>query len=103
MKEDTGFFRLENVQRGEALQIEVDGCPVAAFAGETVATALLSAGIFSCQIHDSRAMGVFCNIGQCCSCLMAIDGVSGVRACQTPVRPGLKVETRKVEKRGPRP
>lgn len=103
MKEDMGFLRLENVQRGEALQIEVDGRPVAAFAGETVATALLSAGFFSCQIHASRTMGVFCNIGQCCSCLMTIDGVSGVRACQTLVSPGQRVATRRVEKRGPRP
>jgi len=103
MKEDLGFMRLENVNRGEALQIEVDGRPAPAFAGETVATALLSAGIFACQNHDSRTLGVFCNIGQCCSCLMTIDGVSGVRACQTPVSPGLKVVTRRVEKRSARP
>lgn len=85
------------------MQIEVDGAPLPAFAGESVATALLSAGVFSCQSHDGRPLGVFCGIGQCCSCLMTIDGVSGVRACQTPVRAGLKVETRRMEKRGSRP
>lgn len=103
MKKKSGFLRLGNVQRGAPLEIEVDGQPVGAFAGESVATALLSSGIFSCQFHDGRSLGVFCNIGQCCSCLMTIGGVSGVRACQSLVSPGLKVETRRVEKRGPRP
>ena len=103
MKENLGFLRLENVQRGAPLEIEVDGRPVSAFAGESVGTALLAAEIFSCQSHDSRPLGVFCNIGQCCSCLMTIGGISGVRACQTLVSPGLKVETRRVEKRVDRP
>lgn len=103
MKENLGFYRLENVQRGIPLEIEVDGRPVPAFAGESVGTALLAAGIISCQSHDGRPLGVFCNIGQCCSCLMTIDGISGMRACQTTVRPGMKVESRTVDKREPRP
>jgi predicted molibdopterin-dependent oxidoreductase YjgC len=103
MKENPGFTRLENVQRGIPLEIEVDGRPVPAFAGESVAAALLAAGIFFCQSHDGRPLGVFCNIGQCCSCLMTVDGMSGVRACQTPASPGLKVVTRRVEKRADRP
>lgn len=99
MKKQPGFKRLQEVRRGKAVEIEVDGHPLKAFLGESVATALLSAGIFSCQTHDDRPMGIFCNIGQCCSCLMVIDGTSGVRACQTPVCSGLKVLTRKVVKR----
>ncbi len=102
MTNGEGFLRIENVQRGDELQIEIDGKPLPAFAGESVAAALLSAGFFLCQRHTNRPLGVFCNIGQCCSCLMTINGVSGVRACQTPVSPVLKVETRSVEKRGPR-
>lgn len=102
MKEKSGFLRLENVQRGTPLEIEVDGRPVPAFAGESVAAALLASGRFVCQSHDGRSLGVFCNIGQCCSCMMTIGGVSGVRACQAPVSPGLKVETRRVAKRGSR-
>jgi hypothetical protein len=37
--------RIENVQRGVALKIFVDGKEVKAFAGETVAAALLAAGV----------------------------------------------------------
>jgi D-hydroxyproline dehydrogenase subunit gamma len=102
MEKNPAFRRLDKVRRGAPVEIEVDGRPVQAFAGESVAAALLASGIFSCQSHDGRPLGVFCNIGQCFSCLMTIGGVSGARACQSPVSPGLKVETRTVESRGPR-
>jgi predicted molibdopterin-dependent oxidoreductase YjgC len=102
MKEQLGFWRLGDIGRGEAVQLKVDGIVVPAFTGETVATAMLSAGLLRCQTHADRPLGVFCNIGQCCSCLMTINGVSGVRACQTPVSPGLEIQTRKVQKRAPR-
>lgn len=103
MKENPGFLRLETVQRGTPLEIYVDGRPVPAFTGESVGTALLAAGIFACQSHAGRPLGVFCDIGQCFSCLMTIGGISGVRACQTPVSPGLTVETRRVAKRVDQP
>jgi hypothetical protein len=35
----------QGVERGDAITIEVNGAPLAAHAGETVATALLAAGI----------------------------------------------------------
>ena len=84
--------------RGSKMEIMVNGKPVEAFAGETVATAMLADGSWTCQTHDGRPMGVFCNIGVCHSCLMTIDGISGVRACQTEVKPGMSVESRRVEK-----
>jgi predicted molibdopterin-dependent oxidoreductase YjgC len=101
MKEKPEFKRLGKIDRGKSLQIKVDGAVIPAFAGETVATAMLSAGLLRCQTHEDRPLGVFCNIGQCCSCLMTINGVSGVRACQTSVSPGLEIQTRNVQKRGP--
>jgi predicted molibdopterin-dependent oxidoreductase YjgC len=102
MKDSSGFVRMNKVERGEALQIKIDGTAILAFPGETVATAMLSTGLLRCQTHEDRPLGVFCNIGQCCSCLMTINGVSGVRACQTPVSPGLEIQTRNVQKRAPR-
>ena len=66
--------------------------------GETVITALIAEGRLTCQNHDSRPLGAFCNIGICHGCLMDIEGISGVRACQTEVKPGMTVETRQVVK-----
>ena len=77
--------------RGEPVEIIVDGESVSAYSGETVATALVAAGRWTHQVHNGRPLAVFCNIGVCYSCLMTINGVSGVRACQTRVADGLTV------------
>ncbi len=98
-----GPWRLPRVGRGAAFAILVDGRPVAAHQGESVAAALLAAGHLAFQHHQGRPLGVFCNIGQCHGCLLTIDGVSGVRACQTPARPGMVVETRRVARGEARP
>lgn len=99
MGENNKAIRLDKkLIRGPEVEIVVDGRPVKAFCGETVATALLSAGHWVCQTQEDRPLGVFCNIGVCHGCLMTINGVSGVRACQTEVAEGLKVETRRLIK-----
>ena len=43
MKQDLRIWK--DVQRGQAFEIEVDGEPVIAYEGETVAAALMAAGI----------------------------------------------------------
>ena len=80
--------------RGAPVGLVVDGVPVQAYSGETVAAALMATGRWTNQIHNGRPLAAFCNIGVCYSCLMTIDGVSGVRACQTHVADGLIIETR---------
>jgi predicted molibdopterin-dependent oxidoreductase YjgC len=84
--------------RGEPVEIIVDGDPVQAYSGETVSAALMAAGRWTNQIHNGRPLAAFCNIGVCYSCLMTINGVSGVRACQTQVADGLTIKTRRLTK-----
>ena len=84
--------------RGEPVEIIVDGDPVQAYSGETVTSALMAAGRWTNQIHNGRPLAAFCNIGVCYSCLMTINGVSGVRACQTHVADGLTIKTRRLTK-----
>ena len=62
--------------------------------GETIATALLAAGHWVFRMTDKKndPRGVYCNIGVCHSCLVVVDGERNVRACQTPVSPGCRVE-----------
>lgn len=86
---------LPKVKRGEKLTIEVDGQPVEVFDGETVATALLASGHRTFR-HTDRAQvprGLFCGMGVCFDCLVTVDGVPYMRACMTPVRSGMVVET----------
>lgn len=87
--------RHDAVERGVRIDILVDGRPVTAFAGETVAVALLAAGKRALR-HTARRSaprGLYCGIGMCFDCVMTIDGRPNVRACQIEVRPGMRVDT----------
>ncbi len=97
---DTSTIRLERgVKRGKKVRIFVDGQPVPAYEGETIATALLAAGRFVSRTINDQPLGVYCNIGICHSCVMTVDGVPGVRICRTPVSDGLQVEKGHFRKR----
>ena len=88
-------LRIEHtVERGAAVTFEVDGEAIIAYAGETVAGALLAGG--RRQLRRSPklggARGVFCLMGVCQECLVRIDGRRAL-ACQESVRDGMRVQT----------
>lgn len=80
--------------RGEPVRLEVEGRPLRAHAGESVAVALFATGtrILSRSLKYHRPRGFFCLEGHCGGCLMRIGGVPNLRACMTPCRDGLTVE-----------
>jgi D-hydroxyproline dehydrogenase subunit gamma len=88
----------QGVARGPAIHIRVNGASVSAFAGETLATALLAAG---CSVFGESLRGVpkapFCNMGQCLECLVWLTrrdgGRARVRACMTDIELEMQVET----------
>ncbi|MBV9817149.1 MAG: (2Fe-2S)-binding protein [Solirubrobacterales bacterium] len=59
-----------------------DGVAIPARPGQTVAAALLVAGLDS---------GLFCAIGVCQGCLVDVAGRGRVVACQSPAEPGMLV------------
>ena len=74
--------------------ILVDGRPVAVGPDQTVAAALLAAGIRSWRTtRKGRPRGLFCGIGVCFDCLVTVNGRRSVRACLAPARPGDVVTT----------
>jgi predicted molibdopterin-dependent oxidoreductase YjgC len=78
--------------RGPALEVLIEGRPVTAYPGETVATVLLAAGHLAMRTTlDGSPRGVFCGMGVCFDCLVVVDGVPNTRACMTWVRDGLDV------------
>lgn len=86
------FKRLADA--GTAVALTVDGKPVRARSGDTVAAALLAAGIDRCRttpVTGSPRLP-YCLMGVCFDCLMTIDGVGSRQACLVPVREGMKVE-----------
>jgi aerobic-type carbon monoxide dehydrogenase small subunit (CoxS/CutS family) len=91
---ETASSRLDGIRREQAFQVVVDGQMVEAYAGETVAAVLLAAGkrTFS-YAPDGSPRGYACGVGRCFCCQVTIDGEAGVRACQTPARPEMKIRT----------
>lgn len=89
-------LRISNIQRGQPLQIVVDGKLVEAYAGETVATVLHASGIrvFRDEGEGHLPSRLYCNMGACQQCLVTIDNQPNCQACKTLVRPGMKVKTK---------
>ncbi|MCB1125462.1 MAG: (2Fe-2S)-binding protein [Verrucomicrobiae bacterium] len=82
--------------------LTVDGRPLTAQAGDTVAAAMLAAGVGSGPPGDwdgpfrrsavgGQARAPYCLIGACFECLVEIDGMPNRQACLTLVRDGMAV------------
>lgn len=67
-----------------------NGAPVAFQRGETIAAALFRAGIADLGRSADAAGGrVFCGIGACQGCVVAVAGAGPVEACLTLASEGL--------------
>ena len=81
------------VRRGAAVTVTVDGEPVQAHLGETVAAALIACS-GSPALRTTRggsARGLYCGMGVCFECLVVVDGAPNTRACVTWVRNGMEI------------
>ncbi|MCC6470980.1 MAG: (2Fe-2S)-binding protein [Alphaproteobacteria bacterium] len=87
----------QGIDRGAAFRFDFDGQPVVAYPGETVAGALLAAGVarFRTTARSAMPRGLYCGMGMCWECLVVIDGRPSNRACMTEARPGMRVETQR--------
>ena len=80
---------------GREVRFTFDGRELTGREGEPVAASLLANGISVMRRtekgHEPR--GVFCGIGQCCECMVVVDGKPNIRSCITPLREGMRVES----------
>jgi len=76
-----------------AVHLDFDGRSIAADTGETVAAALLAAGIgqFRDTPVEGRPRAPYCMMGICFDCLVEIDGVPNRQACMVVVADGMKI------------
>lgn len=88
------MFRRMPEAGAQRVAVTIDGRPFEARAGDTVAAALLAAGLADCRTTpvSGRARGPYCLMGVCFDCLVVIDGRPNQQACLTQVRPGMRVE-----------
>lgn len=88
------MFRRLDSDAGAAVNVTINGQPVAVRRGETVAAAVLAQGLD--QTRSTPVSGAprapFCMMGVCFDCLMVIDGKPNQRACMERVREGMCIE-----------
>lgn len=71
------------------------GTPVPFEAGDSLAVALVRAGIFDLGPGPSGSRGrYFCGSGACQNCVVRVEGLGHVEACLTPAAAGLDVSPR---------
>lgn len=83
-----------NDEHHPKITFTVDGDLIVGIEGDTIASALYACG--KRVWRRSRAgdpRGLLCGIGICFDCLVKVDGVWNVRACQTEIHEGMHVET----------
>ena len=89
---DVPDLRQPGTDRGAPLFFTFDGRAVPAYPGETIAAALLAAGIRTLRRSPraDHARGAFCWMGLCQECTVVVGG-ERKPACRTPVAEGLSV------------
>lgn len=88
------MFRRLPESVGREVSITVDGRPVAAREGDSVAAALLASGSVACRTTpvSDAPRAPYCMMGVCFDCLVTVDGTSNVQGCMTRVRDGMRIE-----------
>jgi predicted molibdopterin-dependent oxidoreductase YjgC len=78
---------------GGDLTIWFDDRPIPARTGDSIAVALLSAGVTTTRTTpvSGAPRGPYCMMGACFDCIAEVDGRPNVQACMTPVRDGMRV------------
>jgi sarcosine oxidase, subunit alpha len=78
----------------EMVEFTFDDRRLSARPSEMISSALFANGIhvFGYHPRDGAPQGIFCANGQCAQCLVMADG-RAVKACITPVRPGMRVRS----------
>lgn len=92
MPTDSNFKRLPANPAAEVV-IWVEGNPLKARAGESVAAAVLAAGIGPTRTTpvSTSPRAPYCMMGVCFECLMEINGQENTQGCMTPVEEGMQV------------
>lgn len=92
------FVRIR--EPADEVTFSFEGRPVRAARGDTLAAALLAAGVevFRESVMGGEPRAPYCLMGVCFECLVTVDGVANRQSCLVEVREGMIVARQK----GPR-
>jgi predicted molibdopterin-dependent oxidoreductase YjgC len=81
----------------ESVRINFEGREIVAQRGDSVAAALLAAGVqfFREMPESGTRRAPFCMIGNCFECLLEIDGQANRQGCTVPVHEGMRVNVQR--------
>src|SRR5687768_14831831 len=88
------FRRLQPDGDRPSVTVFVEGRAVTARKGDSVAAAMLAAGIDHCRTTpvSGSPRAPFCMMGVCFDCLVTIDGTGNRQGCLVRVRDGMRIE-----------
>jgi hypothetical protein len=88
------FKRLPPEPAAGGVTIVIGGVPHTARAGDSVAAAMLAAGVDHCRTTpvSGAPRAPYCMMGVCFDCLVVVDGVGNRQGCLTRVREGMRIE-----------
>ena len=88
------MFRRLLEAEGERVRVTIDGKPVTARAGDSVAAAMLACGLRHCRTTpiSGQQRAPYCMMGVCFECLVTIDGVGNRQGCLIEVGEGMRIE-----------
>jgi predicted molibdopterin-dependent oxidoreductase YjgC len=83
---------IDNITHGPLVTIIVDGEPLSARAGQTIAAALYASGrrVFRHTRIEGKPRGLYCGMGVCFDCIVRVDGET-TRACMRNVEQAMQV------------
>lgn len=72
-----------------------DGKTYEGLEDDTIASALLANGIRTLRKHEETGTprGIYCNIGHCYECRVTVNEETNIRACLTPVKDNMVIES----------
>ena len=92
MQNASPFNRLET-NSDTWITLYIEGQAIQVPAGDTVAAAILSAGLLPSRTTSisNSPRAPYCLMGVCFECLVTIDGKENSQACMTQVQDGMRV------------
>lgn len=87
------FKPINTAAKRSGIELYVDGHAITARDGDTLAMALMNAGVvaFRQTPVSGAPRGPLCLMGVCFDCLVEVDGRQNVQSCMVEARAGMQV------------
>jgi len=87
-----------DIARADRVEVILDGEPLVARRGETVAAVMAAHGVTTFrETGFDSPRGLFCGMGVCHDCLVEVDGRANQRACMTRIEAPMAIRRQRVD------